>query len=305
MWTSHGPSLPNQLLFPIGNVLVQLAGVSGDSLASKRDGRGLGPVDRVDHCFLLLEVPSLMMPVDTLSKNSVLAGLPRQERDLLFPACEMVEIHLGDTIAEAGMTLPFVYFPVNSVISMTAMQDREHMVEVTLTGKEGSSGSSVVLGDERSTCTAMVQIPGIALRIRTSAITGQASRIPYLHAALSRHNLLLMRTAVISVGCSRFHAVPQRMARWLKAHWHRTGIESFPFSAQFLAAQVGADYKIVAEALKTFHENNILKIGRNTVTIVDQEALGKEACECYGLAKQAAADYMAALAEIARTHADS
>jgi hypothetical protein len=245
------------------------------------------------------------MLAETLSKNSVLAGLPRQERDFLFPVCETVEIHLGETIAEAGMKLPFVHFPVNSAISMTAMQDREHMVEVTLTGKEGSSGSSVVLGDERSTCTAMVQIPGVAVRVQTSAITGQASRLRYLQSALSRHNLLLMRTAVISVGCSRFHAVPQRMARWLKAHWHRTGIESFPFSAQFLAAQVGADYKIVAEALKTFQENNIVKMGRNTVTIVDHQALGKEACECYGLAKQAADDYMAALAEIARTHAVS
>ncbi len=257
------------------------------------------------HSFLSRELQSLMILADALSKNSVLAGLPRQEGDLLIPACEIVEIHLGETLAEAGTPLQFVHFPVSSAISMTAMQDREHMVEVTLTGKEGSSGSSVVLGDERSTSTAMVQIPGSAIRIQTSAITGQASRLPYLQAALSRHNLLLMRTAVISVGCSRFHAVPHRMARWLKAHWYRTGIESFPFSAQFLAAQVGADHKIVAEALKTFHDNNIVKLGRNPVTIVDQEALGKEPCECYGLAKQAAVDYMAALAEIARTHADS
>ena len=151
-----------------------------------------------------------------LFKNRVLAGLPRQERALLLPACEQVEVHLGDTISQAGKPLQFVHFPLDSAMSMTAWPDHEHMVEVTLTGKEGSSGSSVVLGDDRSMCTALVQIPGTAIRIPTSTVMGQLSRLPYLQAALSRHNLSLMRTAVISVGCSRFHTVSQRMARWLQ-----------------------------------------------------------------------------------------
>lgn len=245
------------------------------------------------------------MLADELSKNRVLGGLPSQERDLLLPASEITQIHLGETLAEAGNPLEFVHFPLNSAISMTAMQDGEHMVEVTLTGKEGCSGSSVVLGDNRSQCTAMVQIPGDAICIRTSTLTEEEPRLPYLRSALSRHNLLLMRTAVLSVGCSRFHSVPQRIARWLKAHWHRTGIESFPFSAQFLAAQVGADHKTVAEALKAFHDNNVVKTGHNKVTILNHDALGKQACECYELARQAADDYMFALAEIARTHADA
>lgn len=86
----------------------------------------------------------------------------------------------------------------------------------------------------------------------------QLSQLSYLAAALSRHNLLLMRTAVISVGCSRFHNVSQRLARWLKAQWYRTGIETFPFSAQFLAAQVGANPKIVAETLQAFEADNLM-----------------------------------------------
>jgi hypothetical protein len=85
-----------------------------------------------------------------------------------------------------------------------------------------------------------------------------------------------MRTAVLSTGCSRFHTVPQRLARWLKAHWHRTGIETFPFSAQFLAAQVGADHKIITEVLKDFEDKKVLKTGRNKVAIVDQDALGRQ-----------------------------
>ena len=187
---------------------------------------------------------------------------------------------------------------------MTATQDHERMVEVTLTGKEGSSGSSVVLGDTRSLCTAMIQIPGEAVRIPTSTITGDLPHLPYLEAALSRHNSLLLQTAVISVGCSRFHTVPQRVARWLKAHWYGTGIETFPFSAQFLAAQVGAESKAVGEVLKSLSQNGVVRLGHNQITIADHDALSKQACECFELGRQATEDYISALAEISRAHRD-
>jgi CRP-like cAMP-binding protein len=240
--------------------------------------------------------------LDEISGNRILAGLSEKERQLVHPSCERVDIHLGESLGHAGTPLEFIHFPISSVISMTAMQDHEHMVEVTLTGKEGCSGSSVVLGDSRSLCTAMVQIPGTAIRIPTASVMNQLSRLPYLQAALARHNLLLMRTAVISVACSQFHTVSQRLARWLKAHWYRSGIRTFPFSSQFLAAQVGADPKSMADALQAFQKDNLITSGHNNVTIVDHEALGKQACECSKLAKQATDEYVGALDDIARSY---
>jgi hypothetical protein len=175
------------------------------------------------------------------------------------------------------------------------------MVEVTLIGKEGCSGSSVVLGDDRSICTAIVQIPGTTVRLPTSALQKQLPHLGSLRAALSRHTSLIMRHAVISVGCSTYHTVPQRLARWLKAHWHRTGIESFPFSVQFLAAQVGAEHNIIAEVLEQFQSLGMVKNGHNKVTITNQDALGQQACECYELAKTATQEYLVALTEMAHT----
>lgn len=245
-----------------------------------------------------------MIPQEA-QKNQILAGLPRQERDLVLPACDMTQVNLGDILDEAGMPIAFLHFPTTAAISVTATEDLAHMIEVTLTGKEGASGSSVVDGDDRSMCTAMVQIPGTVIRVPTSVVTSQLPKLPYLQAALSRHNLLLMRHAVISVSCSRFHSPPQRLARWLKAHWHRTGIESFPFTAQFLSAQVGVDPKIVAEALDDFQRHGIVKATHKNVTITDQTALAERACECYNLAKKATEEYLSSLAGIVRSHEDS
>ena len=79
---------------------------------------------------------------------------------------------MGDIVDTAGLRVEFLHFPISSAISVTAMEDQEHMIEVTITGKEGSSGSSVVQGDDRSMCTAMVQIPGTAIRVPTATVMG-------------------------------------------------------------------------------------------------------------------------------------
>jgi hypothetical protein len=241
-------------------------------------------------------------PNDLLTKNSILQGLPPSERHLIAPSCEIVEIHLGDIIEEAGRPIQFLHFPINSAISLTNVQDKEHIVEVNVTGQEGCSGASIVLGDNRSPCLAMVQIPGTAVRLVAAVVMDQLSSLPYLRTALDRYNLLVMNLAVISVGCSQFHSPAQRLARWLKAHWQRTGIESFPFSSDFLALQVGVDSAIVKEALMDFKKQKIVDVGRNTVVITDQDGLEREACRCYTLAKDSVEEYTGALANLSQRH---
>lgn len=242
---------------------------------------------------------------DLLEKNNMLQGLPLSERQLIIPSCEIIELHLGDSLEEAGRPIRFLHFPIDSAISLTNVQDQEHLVEVTVTGKEGCSGASIVLGDNRSPCMAMVQIPGTAVRLATSEMMGKLPSLPYLHAALARYNLLIMSLAVISVGCSQFHSPAQRLARWLKAHWQRTGIESFPFSTDFLALQVGVDPSIVKERLIEFKKQGIVELERNRVVIADQDRLEQEACRCYTLAKESVEEYIGILGDLSKSHSHS
>src|SRR5262249_10552079 len=108
--------------------------------------------------------------------------------------------------------------------------------------------------------------------------------------------------AVISVGCSQFHSPAQRLARWLKAHWQRTGIESFPFSSDFLALQVGVASTIVKELLSEFKERGIVDVGHNLVIITDQDRLEKQACRCYTLARTSVEQYIGALDDLTKSH---
>jgi hypothetical protein len=146
---------------------------------------------------------------------------------------------------------------------------------------------------------ALVQIGGVALRTPARAVCDEVVRLPYLSAALMRYDLLVMRHAVISVGCSQFHSPSQRTARWLLAHWHRTGIQDFPFSDEFLAAQVGIKTKSVAEVLKDLEQQGVITKGRNRVTVVNTSEMEKRTCRCFFLAKDATEEYLSALTALA------
>lgn len=240
-----------------------------------------------------------------LPKNRILAGLPQEERSILLSSAELVPLHMGDILETPGEPIQYVHFPTDSAISFTDRSDQQHVVEVTVTAKEGCSGSTLLQGNARSTCMAMVQIAGIAIRVRGSTLQDNESQIPYMKAALARYNLAILRHAVISVGCSRFHEPPQRIARWLKAHWYRTGLESFPFSDEFMAAQAGVDPKTVSAVFTDMHRRGIIKRTHNNVTILQQEALSEWSCVCYVSSKQATEEYLKDLAEIARRHGGS
>jgi CRP-like cAMP-binding protein len=247
------------------------------------------------------------MPIsrERIGENRILAGLPSRERDLIASSLEVQELHLGDMIVQAGAAVEYLYFPLNSAISIVNQQDTGRIVEVTVIGKEGCCGATVVQGSETSPCVALVQVQGPALSLPTAAVTHDSSTMPYLWKALSRYTLLLYRHSVISVGCSQFHSSSQRVARWLKAHWHRTGLESFPFTTAFFAAQVGINEKTVAEVLDEFERDGIVQLKRKNITISNQARLGDRSCPCFQEAKEATDEYLLALIELARTYAAS
>jgi hypothetical protein len=234
--------------------------------------------------------------------NRILALLPPQEGEVILPHLESVEIHLGDIIDQPGEPIQYLYFPLHAAISMTDILDERHTVEVTITGAEGSSGASVVQGSERAVCLAIVQIGGPAVRVPAPALVSRLPHLPYLQGALQRYNALLLRHAVISVGCNRFHSHQQRLARWLKAHWDRTGLETFPFTLDFLGAQVGLDLKTITDVVDDLQRQSIVLKTRHTIAITDHDRLTATCCECFALCKKTTQQYVAALQDIARAN---
>jgi hypothetical protein len=240
-------------------------------------------------------------PGEEIRNNYILSLVPEQELGFLRPHFEVAQLHMGEIVEEARQPVRFLYFPIDAAISFTGRDESGHTVDVTVTGKDGCSGSCVAQGSETSASTAMIQVSGSALRLPAFVLKQNFDRLHYLREALIRYNLLLLRHAVISTSCSQFHSGEQRLARWLVAHAHRTGLEAFPFGVDFLAGQVGQNRAEVDALLKEFQKQDLVKLEHNKVILRDMAGLTKRSCPCVAEAEQATEEYRRSLMQLATT----
>ena len=83
------------------------------------------------------------MTLSEVSPNRILASLPKTEHELIEPFLEPEHLNLGENLDTVNEPIQFLHFPLEAAISVVNMQDAQHMVDITVIGKEGCSGSSL------------------------------------------------------------------------------------------------------------------------------------------------------------------
>ncbi|ALA59671.1 Crp/Fnr family transcriptional regulator [Nitrospira moscoviensis] len=228
----------------------------------------------------------------SLEQNKILAQLPESEKEALRGSLTPVSLQTKEEISYVGSPLRHIYFPLDAAISLMDMQPAGRTVEVAVIGSEGCSCSYVIDGLTESPSRIVVQMGGAALRLDAAALRASLARTPLLVRMIRRYNTVLFRHAVISVGCSQFHSVEQRLARWLLAQYHRTGSTTFPFTHEFIAEQLGSQRATVTETLVHCQATGLVQYGYGTVELRNISGLQAVACECFRLATQAIDDYL-------------
>jgi hypothetical protein len=230
-----------------------------------------------------------------LEDNHLLAHLPRQELDTLRPHLDVISLDTRKEINQIGTPIVDIIFPITVTISLMDMQEGGTTVAAAIIGKEGCAGSYLLEGLDISPCRTIVQIGGIALRMTVSQLRPLLPLIPVFRQSARRFSMLVFRHAVISVGCSRFHSVEQRLARCLLSHRH---LKEFPFTHDFLAEQLGVQRVTVTQALAVFHERGLVIHGYGKVVLLDIGGMNKAACECLTLEVEAIDAYLSDIAKI-------
>jgi signal-transduction protein with cAMP-binding, CBS, and nucleotidyltransferase domain len=215
-------------------------------------------------------------PGAEIENNYILSLVPEQELEFLRPHVEVAQLHMGEIVEEARKPVQFLYFPIDAAISFTGRDESGHTVDVTVTGKDGCSGSCVAQGSETSASTAMIQASGATLRLPASVFKQNVDRLHFLR-----------------------EAGEQRLARWLVAHGHRTGLEAFPFSVDFLAGQVGQRRTELDALLKEFQKQDLVQLEHNKVILKDMAGLTKRACPCVAKSEEATEEYRRSLMQLA------
>ena len=213
--------------------------------------------------------------------NRLLEALPSGDLRQLLAECETVELAFADVLYAAGDRLSHVYFPISSFISLIMPIDDSSSLEVGMVGNEGMFGIPLALGVDVSPVRAVVQGAGSALRMGAASFCNELGRSPALQREIDRYVFVHLSQLAQTAGCTRFHVVEARLARWLLMTQDRAHADSFHITQEYMAFMLGVRRVGVTKAASSLQKRSLIRYSRGDITVLDRRGLKAASCGCY------------------------
>ncbi len=213
-------------------------------------------------------------------RNAVLKSLPDGDIRLVQASLQPVELPVRHVIETANKPIKAVYFLEAGLASVVAT-NKGHRLEVGLIGRDGMTGISVVLGQDRSPNETFIQVAGAGYSIPVQALRTAMDKSRSLERALLAyaHSFLnqTSRTA-LSNGTA---TLEERLARWLLLASDRLDGDNVPLTHEFLSLMLGVRRAGVTVALNFLEKRGVIALSRKQIVILDREGLKKSANGTY------------------------
>jgi CRP-like cAMP-binding protein len=218
------------------------------------------------------------------SANILVTQFQEQDFASLQPHLERVTLGFRQPFYESGQPIEHVHFLEEGVGSVTDPQPDGDEIEIGLYGREGFSGTAVLLGVESTPHRSFLQVgDGVpALRIETRRLVDACRQSADLQNLLLRYIQTFTIQAAQSAAANAHYEVPQRLARWLLMCHDRVSGEVIELTHEFMAMMLGVRRAGVTVALHTLEGTGAIRATRGRVMVVDRERLEELAGDCYG-----------------------
>ena len=219
------------------------------------------------------------------AQNRLLASLPADVFAAIQPHLKLVELTLGDVLAEADGIVRRVYFPHSGIISLVVELRVGEMIETAMVGRNGVLNAASALDGKMSLNKAIVQLAGVASVIDVARFHDIADQFKALRTLLIRHEQVLFAQSQQSAACNASHSVEARMCRWLLFMRDLAGGDELTLTQEFLAQMMGVRRPSVSLVANTLQTAGFIKYRRGHIRILDVAGLQEASCECYGTVK--------------------
>jgi CRP-like cAMP-binding protein len=213
--------------------------------------------------------------------NAILLSIPDKEYNLLQRHLEHIDFPQHHILQEAGAKTEFAYFLNGGMASLVVLTSDGRSVEVAMVGKDGIVGTPLSVGLELGPQRAVMQIPGIGLRVKSSVLMDVLNSTPELQVKWNRYGLIQALQVAQIAACNRLHEIEQRLARWLLMCQDRVESETIFVTHEFMAQMLGTGRPSVSLAAGILQRSGLIENMRGSVKILNRPGLENAACECY------------------------
>ncbi|MFT5756969.1 MAG: CRP-like cAMP-binding protein [Alteromonadaceae bacterium] len=219
-------------------------------------------------------------------QNQLLAVLPDEVKERLFPFVELVKLELGEVMYEAGDKLANVYFPVDSIVSLLYVMESGASAEISLVGNEGVVGIALFMGGESTSSRAEVQNAGYAYRLKGKRLTEEFHRHGKLLGVMLRYTQSLITQMSQTAVCNRHHTIDQQLCRFLLLSLDRLLDNNLTMTQELIANMLGVRREGVTEAAGKLQKLGVIDYHRGHITVLNRLKLENLSCECYAVVKK-------------------
>lgn len=204
-------------------------------------------------------------------------------------------------LVTADQPIDHVFFPESGIASIVSNLPEQGPTEVGIFGRDGFSGTAVLLGADTSPHDTFMQVNGeTAMRIETDRLRSAVERSPTLQALLLRYvQSFLVQTAHSAVS-NAHHRMEARLARWLLMCHDRIDGDDIPITHEFMAMMIAAQRSGVTITLHFLEGAGMIRSKRGRVIIQDRAKLEDIAGDAYGRPE---AEYRRLIGPIGRSSA--
>nr|WP_281784576.1 Crp/Fnr family transcriptional regulator [Sinimarinibacterium flocculans] len=225
-------------------------------------------------------------PDPTYQDNHILAALPADVGERLYPALELIALPLGKVLYESGDTMGHVYFPTDSIVSLLYVMEDGASAEISVVGNEGIVGIALFMGGQSTPSRALVQSAGSAWRLSGKRLTDEFQRHGELQDVLLRYTQALITQMAQTAVCNRHHSIDQQLARWLLLSLDRLPSNCLTMTQELIANMLGVRREGVTEAAGKLQKLGVIEYYRGRITVLDRPRLEALSCECYAVVKR-------------------
>jgi CRP-like cAMP-binding protein len=220
--------------------------------------------------------------MDNYDENLLLRALPPESANRLAEDLVIINTPSRSELYGPGDMVNRIYFPLDSVISMTAPVGAAQG-EVATVGQEGMIGLPTVFGTDMANMRFFVQIGGRSAVMTADRFTELLRSDEVLRTVMLRYAHAMFTQIGQSVVCNQRHSLRQRCARWLLMTHDRVPGDHFHLTHEALAVMLGVRRAGVTVAAGNLQKAGLIRYRRGEITIADRAGLEQVSCECYRL----------------------